>query len=71
MGVDQQAQHDKHHNLHQPRHTIEEGHQVALVWGAVIAHHKSGDIYRQITIAAEQIGEREDEETEREKQHRV
>ena len=62
LGVDEQTEEDEHHNLEQPRQAVEEGGHLLAVGNLGVADDHTGDVYRQVAIALEEVGERESEE---------
>ena len=64
MGIDQQSQHEEHHNLEQPCHAIEKSSYFLLLEQAAVADDHTGNINRQIPIAFQQIDRTINDENE-------
>ena len=71
MRIHQQTERNEHHNLEEPRITVEEGGQALLEHYLVVADHQSGDIDGQVTVAVHEVGQREDEIHQREQEYRI
>ena len=69
--IHQQTERNEHHNLEEPRITVEEGGQALLEHYLVVADHQSGDIDGQVTVAVHEVGQREDEIHQREQEYRI
>ena len=69
--IDEQAERQEHDQLGEPGDAVEKGRRAAVVRHLAVADHQAGEIDGQIAVAADQVGEREDEEHQREQQDRI
>ena len=71
VAVDEQTQREEHHDLHEPRKTVEEDRQRTFLLQLVVSDDQPRKVDGQIAVALDQVGEGEREKDERQQQHRV
>lgn len=53
VAVDEKPQREEHHDLHEPRETVEEDRQRAFLRQLMVAHDQTREVNRQVAVALE------------------
>ena len=71
MRINKQSETQEHYDLEQPRQTVHEGVYLLAVNQPCVSNDNSGDVYRQVTVALQQVGHGEGREHNAQQQYGI